>query len=67
MGPNPGLNSAPFPPPQKAAKDTDEPYMCLSDFVAPTGSGVNDYLGMFACSAGHGLEDLVAKYKAVRA
>jgi hypothetical protein len=42
---------------QQAEKDGDnEPYMCVSDFVAPKGSGLVDYIGMFACSAGHGLE-----------
>lgn len=38
---------------QQAEKDSKtEPYMCISDFVAPKGSGVEDYVGMFACSAG---------------
>lgn len=37
---------------QQAEKDSGEPYYCLSDFVAPRGSGVPDYVGMFACSAG---------------
>ncbi len=48
---------------QQAEKDNEEPYFCVSDFVAPKGSGVGDYIGMFACSAGHGLEDVVAEYK----
>lgn len=39
----------------------------MSDFVAPKGSGVRDYLGMFACSAGHGLDEVIAKHKEVRA
>lgn len=44
---------------QQAEKDSDtEPYMCVSDFVAPKGSGLVDYIGMFACSAGHGLEEV---------
>jgi hypothetical protein len=34
---------------QQAEKDGgDEPYYCLSDFVAPRSSGTVDYLGMFA-------------------
>lgn len=49
---------------QQAEKDNDEPYMCVSDFIAPKGSGVADYIGAFACSAGHGLEKVVAQYKA---
>ena len=37
---------------QQAEKDGGEPFYCISDFVAPKGSGVPDYVGMFACSAG---------------
>ena len=46
-------------------KDSSEPYYCLSDFIAPKGSGVKDYMGMCACSAGHGLEKVIAHYKEV--
>ena len=50
---------------QQAEKDAgDEPYYCLSDFVAPKGSGLRDYVGAFACTAGLGLEEVVAEYKA---
>jgi len=49
---------------QQAEKDTEEPYMALSDFVAPKGSGVDDYVGMFVASAGFGMDALAAKYKA---
>ena len=46
---------------QQAEKDAgDEPYYCLSDFVAPKGSGLRDYVGAFACTAGLGLEEVVA-------
>jgi len=38
--------------------------MCVSDFIAPKGSGLVDYVGAFACSAGHGLEEVVEGYKA---
>ena len=37
---------------QQAEKDGAEPFFCVSDFVAPKGSGLDDYIGMFACSAG---------------
>lgn len=40
------------------------PNYCLADFVAPQGSGVPDYLGAFAVTAGHGLESLVAEFEA---
>eukprot|EP00879_Flechtneria_rotunda_P001912 GHRR01002085.1.p1 GENE.GHRR01002085.1~~GHRR01002085.1.p1 ORF type:complete len:831 (+),score=321.20 GHRR01002085.1:401-2893(+) len=50
---------------QQAEKDgDDEPYMCVSDFIAPKGSGLVDYVGGFACSAGHGLDEVVAGFKA---
>ena len=49
---------------QQAEKDTEEPYMALSDFIAPKESGVKDYLGMFVATAGIGLDELTAEYKA---
>lgn len=39
---------------QQAQKETAEPYLSFSDFVAEHGSGVPDYVGAFACSAGFG-------------
>jgi len=48
---------------QQAEKDVEEPYLALSDFVAPMGSGVKDYIGMFVCSAGFGLDELTAEFK----
>ena len=49
---------------QQAEKETkDEPYLCLSDFVAPLNSGIGDYIGMFAVSAGFGVKELVARYE----
>lgn len=42
---------------QQAEKENKEdPYLCLSDFIAPLTSGVRDYIGMFAVSAGFGYE-----------
>jgi len=49
---------------QQAEKDTEEPYMALSDFVAPKETGIKDYVGMFVCSAGFGMDALAEKYKA---
>jgi len=49
---------------QQAEKDTEEAYMALSDFVAPRDSEVRDYLGAFVASAGFGLDELTAEYKA---
>ncbi|KAJ8661197.1 methionine synthase [Lichtheimia ornata] len=46
---------------QQSEKETDEPYYCLSDFVAP--KGIPDYIGMFAVSGGFGCDELVAKFE----
>jgi len=37
---------------------------CLSDFIAPLDSGRKDWMGLFAVTAGHGLEVFVADCKA---
>ncbi|HEX7631032.1 MAG TPA: vitamin B12 dependent-methionine synthase activation domain-containing protein, partial [Lacunisphaera sp.] len=37
---------------------------CLADFIAPKVSGRIDYLGGFAVTAGHGVEELAAEYRA---
>ncbi len=37
---------------------------CLADYVAPRESGRLDYLGGFAVTAGHGVEQLAAEFKA---
>lgn len=40
-----------------------EPYLCLSDYVKSTDSGVMDYVGLFAVTAGRGIRELAAIYK----
>ncbi|MCW8907549.1 MAG: methionine synthase, partial [Sedimenticola sp.] len=37
---------------------------CLADFVAPRSSGVADYIGGFACTAGIGIDEKVAEFEA---
>jgi 5-methyltetrahydrofolate--homocysteine methyltransferase len=49
---------------QQNKKAKDLPNFCLSDFVVPQSSGKKDYVGMFAVTAGVGLEKLVNEYKA---
>jgi len=44
-------------------KQTGEYNLCLSDFIAPKESGVADYVGAFAVTAGIGIEKLIQKYK----
>jgi 5-methyltetrahydrofolate--homocysteine methyltransferase len=40
------------------------PNQCLSDFIAPKGSGVADYLGLFAVTAGLGADKLEQRFEA---
>jgi 5-methyltetrahydrofolate--homocysteine methyltransferase len=49
---------------QQNKKAKDLPNFCLSDFTAPQSTGKRDYIGMFAVTAGIGLEKLVEEYKA---
>lgn len=39
------------------------PNRCLADYVAPKNSGVDDYVGMFAVTAGHGVDKKVAEFQ----
>ena len=48
---------------QQTEKSSKANNMALADFVAPKDSGVQDYVGCFAVSAGDGLNDLVAEYE----
>jgi 5-methyltetrahydrofolate--homocysteine methyltransferase len=48
---------------QQAEKETSDPYMCISDFIAPRDTGIVDYVGAFANSA-LGVEKLTQDYKA---
>ena len=40
------------------------PNQCLADFIAPKGSGVADYIGMFAVTAGLGIEKHEQRFEA---
>ena len=42
----------------------DKPNRSLADFVAPIDSGITDYVGAFAVTAGHGVDELVKKFEA---
>lgn len=45
-------------------KKTDNlPNLALADFIAPKESGIKDYIGSFAVTAGIGIEELVSKYE----
>ena len=49
---------------QQLQKTTEQPYLALSDFIAPKTSGVKDYIGAFAITAGLGIEKLIQKFEA---
>jgi 5-methyltetrahydrofolate--homocysteine methyltransferase len=48
---------------QQVEKTTTTAYLSLADFIASKESGKVDYFGMFAVSAGNGLEQLVKMYE----
>jgi len=49
---------------QQNKKAANLPNFCLADFIAPQSSGHKDYIGMFAVTAGIGLEKLISPLKA---
>ena len=48
---------------QQVQKSQKEPNIALADFIAPKESGGEDYIGMFAVTAGAGIEKLIAKFE----
>ena len=48
---------------QQNKKPTGNPNLCMSDFIAPPESGVKDYLGAFAVTAGLGVDKRVKAYE----
>ena len=51
---------------QQNARPEGKPNYCLADFVAPADSGVRDYVGAFAVTAGLSLERKVAEFEGKR-
>jgi 5-methyltetrahydrofolate--homocysteine methyltransferase len=49
---------------QQMVKPPGRPNLALADFVAPRESGVADYVGAFAVTAGTGIEALVGRFEA---
>ena len=48
---------------QQTEHSEEYPNRCLADYVAPASSGLRDYLGAFAVTAGLGAPDKVAEFK----
>jgi 5-methyltetrahydrofolate--homocysteine methyltransferase len=49
---------------QQIHKRSAAPNLCLADYIAPKESGVTDYIGTFAVTAGIGIEDKLAEFEA---
>ena len=49
---------------QQKPQPKGKPNQCLADFVAPADCGKSDYLGLFACTAGIGIDEKVAEFEA---
>ena len=49
---------------QQVDKPVERPDFCLADFIAPNDSGRQDWIGMFAVTAGIGIDAHVARFEA---
>ncbi|MCB1961358.1 MAG: cobalamin-dependent protein, partial [Rhodocyclaceae bacterium] len=49
---------------QQHERPSGKPHWCLADFVAPKASGVKDWIGAFAVTAGLGIEVKLAEFEA---
>jgi 5-methyltetrahydrofolate--homocysteine methyltransferase len=59
-----GREAARFPMLRQQALASEKAAHCLADFVAPIESGVPDYVGAFAVTAGIGAEELARRFEA---
>ena len=58
------LGGTSFPFLRQQKKTEKNTYYCLSDFTAPRASGVTDYVGAFAVTAGTGADEQLRRYEA---
>src|SRR5690606_20830976 len=49
---------------QQADNPPERPNLSLADFTAPNDSGVRDWIGGFAVTAGHGIEPHLERFRA---
>ena len=49
---------------QQGKKANNIPNICLADYIAPKSTGITDYIGGFATTAGIGIEKLIADFEA---
>jgi len=50
---------------QQTEKEVNTCFACISDFIAPRETGLKDYIGLFAVSAGFGTEAICKKYEEI--
>ncbi|MGN8226619.1 methionine synthase [Gracilimonas sp. BCB1] len=50
---------------QQTKKRAGQSNSCLADFIAPKESGITDYIGFFAVTAGLGIEAIIKEYEKV--
>jgi 5-methyltetrahydrofolate--homocysteine methyltransferase len=48
---------------QQKGKAEGQPHECLADYIAPRASEVPDYMGAFAVTAGHGIEEHIERFE----
>ncbi len=48
---------------QQMPRSGGKPNQCLSDFIAPTGTKIKDWIGGFAVTTGHGIEPHIARFE----
>jgi 5-methyltetrahydrofolate--homocysteine methyltransferase len=48
---------------QQEEMSAGTPHLSLADFIAPRESGIDDFVGAFAVTAGHGVDALVAAFE----
>jgi 5-methyltetrahydrofolate--homocysteine methyltransferase len=48
---------------QQRVRRDDQPLLALADYVAPRDSGLSDYIGAFAVTAGIGAEEVAARFE----
>ena len=48
---------------QQTRRGPDQPYLALADFVAPCESRLEDFIGGFVVTAGHGVHEMVAEFE----
>ncbi len=49
---------------QQSEQVNGNPNASLADFIAPAATGLNDYIGGFCVTTGHGVDELAAEYEA---